>query len=179
MHTESKTPSADAARVLLTEIAGCQSRLYAYICTLLGGAADAHDVLQQTNLALWDKAAEYDAGRPFLPWAYRFAYLQVMAYRKARGRDRLLFDDEVVGRLAERLAPDEEPDRRLEALDGCLGRLSKRQRHVVDLRYREGKTVEAISAALGKAPNAVSAALYRIRAALAECIERHLAEMGT
>ena len=171
--------NADATRILLTEITGCQSRLFAYICTLLGGSADAHDVLQQTNLALWDKAAEYDASRPFLPWAYRFAYLQVMAYRKARGRARLLFDDAVVARLAERFALDEAPDRRLEALDGCLDRLSKRQRHVVDLRYREGQSVEAIAALLEKAPNAVSAALYRIRTALSQCIERHVAEAVT
>ena len=63
-------------------LTGTQSRLYAYICSLIGGAAGARDVLQETNLVLWDKAQEYDPARPFLPWAYRIAYLQVLAYRK-------------------------------------------------------------------------------------------------
>src|SRR3954454_14411357 len=37
-------------------LTGVQSRLYAYICSLVGDSAGARDVLQETNLALWNKA---------------------------------------------------------------------------------------------------------------------------
>ena len=47
-------------------LTGAQSRLYAYICCLVGESAAARDVLQETNLALWDKAGEYDPERPVL-----------------------------------------------------------------------------------------------------------------
>ncbi|MCU0982757.1 MAG: hypothetical protein MUF25_26650 [Pirellulaceae bacterium] len=51
------------------EFLGCVSRaqrsLYAFILTLVRQPADAEDVLQETNLVLWQKAAEFDATRDF------------------------------------------------------------------------------------------------------------------
>jgi DNA-directed RNA polymerase specialized sigma24 family protein len=58
---------------------------------------EADDVLQKTNLVLWQKAAEFDESRPFLPWAIRFAQLQALAYLKRlhRQHGRLLIDDDL------------------------------------------------------------------------------------
>ena len=163
-------------------LTGTQSRLYAYICTLMGAAAPARDVLQETNLVLWDKAQEYDPARPFLPWAYRIAYLQVLAYRKRCARSRLVFDEELVSAVATEFArvdarQQEDPmqDRRLEALDHCLGKLAAGGRSLIEERYRRGAPVEQIARRLRKAPNVVSASLYRIRKALHACIEARLA----
>jgi RNA polymerase sigma-70 factor (ECF subfamily) len=115
-------------------LTGVQSRLYAYICSLLGEAAGARDVLQETNLALWDKAQEYDPDRPFVPWAYKVAYLQVLAYRKRCSRSRLLFDEQLVSELAEQAASrDDDLDQRLEALGDCMGRLPGPRREMIDL----------------------------------------------
>ena len=73
---------------VVREITACQSALYAYVCSLLGTSAGAADVLHEANVVLWEKAAEYDPSRPFLPWAYRIAYFQVLAHRKRRSRDK-------------------------------------------------------------------------------------------
>jgi RNA polymerase sigma-70 factor (ECF subfamily) len=157
-------------------LTAAQSRLYAYVCSLVGEASGARDVLQETNLALWHKAAEYDPDRPFLPWAYRVAQLQVMAYRKRVARSRLVFDDRLVDALAERvLVRDADLDVRLEALGDCLDKLPGSRRDVIDRRYVEGEPVERIAGRLGKAPNVVAASLYRIRKALLDCIESRLA----
>jgi RNA polymerase sigma-70 factor (ECF subfamily) len=157
-------------------LTGSQSQLYAYICTLTGGSSGARDVLQETNLALWDKAQEYDPSRPFLPWAYRMAYLQVLAYRKRCARSRLVFDDELVGALAvEARGDDAGHERRLEALGHCMDRLPGPRRKLLDRRYLHGETVDRIAADLRKAPNVVAANLYRIRKALLECIQSQLA----
>jgi RNA polymerase sigma-70 factor (ECF subfamily) len=157
-------------------LTGNQSRLYAYICSLLGGAGGARDVLQETNLVLWDKAHEYDPARPFLPWAYRISYLQVLAYRKRCVRSRLVFDEHLVSTVAQEfLRRDDEHDRQLEALGQCLETLTGPRRELVDRRYRHGETVEQIAGRLRKAPNVVSASLYRIRKALLDCIEARLA----
>ncbi len=169
----------DAPRVLdgdfVQSLTGVQSRLYAYICSLLGESAGARDVLQETNLALWDKARDYDPSRPFLPWAYKVAYLQVLAYRKRCARNRLLFDDHLVKELAEQVTSrDDDLDLRLEALGDCMGRLPGPRRELMDLRYLHGETVEQIAKRLRKATNVVAASLYRIRKALLECIESRL-----
>lgn len=178
MNTASRTPGALRGRTgeFMQLLTGSQSRLYAYICTLTGGGSGARDVLQETNLALWDKAGEYDPSRPFLPWAYRVAYLQVLAYRKRVARSRLIFDDELVGELAvEAQGRDADDDRRLEALGHCMDRLPGPRRELLDCRYLRGETVDRIAGRLRKAPNVVAASLYRIRRALLECIESRLA----
>ena len=38
----------------------CQRKLHAFIVSLVWNPADADDVLQETNLVLWQKAAEFD-----------------------------------------------------------------------------------------------------------------------
>lgn len=157
-------------------LTGAQSRLYAYVCSLLGESAGARDVLQETNLALWDKADEYDPTRPFLPWAYGVAYFQVLAYRKRCARSRLVFDERLLGELAEQIARRESAlDARLEALGDCLAKLPGPRREIVDRRYGQGESVERIADRLGKTPNVVAALLYRIRKALLECIEARIA----
>jgi RNA polymerase sigma-70 factor (ECF subfamily) len=157
-------------------LTGTQSRLYSYICSLMGEAAGARDVLQEANLVLWDKAEDYDPSRPFLPWAYRIAYLQVRAYRKKCARSRLVFNDQLVSELAEEfLSRDEDHDRRLEALEDCLGKLAGPRREIIDRRYQHGESVDEIARRMHKAPNVVSASLYRIRNTLHECIESRLA----
>jgi RNA polymerase sigma-70 factor (ECF subfamily) len=157
-------------------LTGAQSRLYAYICCLVGESAAARDVLQETNLALWNKAEEYDRGRPFLPWAYRVAYLQVLAYRKTCARSRLVFDEELVSELAEQTeSRDADFDRRLEALGDCIDKLPGPRREILDRRYRDGDSLDQIAERLSKAPNVVAASLYRIRKMLMDCIESRLA----
>jgi RNA polymerase sigma-70 factor (ECF subfamily) len=157
-------------------LTGTQSRLYAYICSLMGAAVGARDVLQETNLVLWDKAQEYDPARPFLPWAYRIAFLQVRAYRKKCARSRLVFDDQLVSELAEDFVRrDMDHDRRLEALEDCVGKLPGPRRQILDRRYRHGESVDQIARRLRKAPNVVAASLYRLRKSLQECIESKLA----
>jgi RNA polymerase sigma-70 factor (ECF subfamily) len=174
------TAPADQGRFVQL-LTGSQSRLYAYIMTLVGRSADADDVLQTTNAVLWSKADEYDAARPFLAWAYRFAHLQVLAHRKRASRDRLLFDDELLGRIAEEYArQDEGAERQLEALALCLKGLRPEHRRLVELRYGGEESVNSLAAQVGMEVNTFSAAIYRVRRMLADCISRRLAagELG-
>jgi RNA polymerase sigma-70 factor, ECF subfamily len=157
-------------------LTGAQSRLYAYICSLIGTAAGARDVLQETNVVLWDKAHEFDRARPFLPWAYRIAFFQVLAYRKQCARSRLVFDEQLVNEVSQEfLRHDDNHDRQLEALGLCLDKLPRPRRDLIDRRYERGESVDQIARELRKPPNVVSASLYRIRKMLLECIEAGLA----
>ena len=99
MPHEDKSPGLTAQ--FGQHLTGCQSALYAFITTLLGGAEGARDVLQETNLTLWKKAAEYDPRQPFLRWAYTFARFQAMAWRQKRARSRLVLDEALMEQVAE------------------------------------------------------------------------------
>ena len=158
-------------------LTAAQSSLYAFICGLMGGLEHSQDVLQETNVKLWRLAAEYDPGRPFLPWAYATARWQVMAWRKSHARCRLVLDDDLIARMSavlEERSPQTE--RELAALERCLAHLPEKQRAVVDARYQQGETVRAIAKRMGQPENNMAALLYRIRRALQDCITMSMAK---
>lgn len=164
---------------VVRHLTASQSALYAYVCSLLGNSAGAADVLQEANVVLWEKAGEYDPARPFLPWAYKVAYFQVLAHRKGLSREKLIFDESLLAQIAAAFAKrDEDSGQQLAALDACVSKLPARQRSVVDARYRDGEPVEAIARRLQKAPNAIAADLYRIRKLLLDCVRSTLAMEG-
>jgi RNA polymerase sigma-70 factor, ECF subfamily len=158
-----------------------QRDLYTYINTLLLGDSAAADVMQDTNLDLWAHYSEFDFSRPFLPWAYTFAYHRVLAFRKSAGRSRLVFGDDVLEQIRQAYVKDETPaDARLVALQSCLNKLNDAQRELIQHRYVERIPVQTLSQRFGGTANQISARLYRIRKILAKCIEaRFLGEATT
>lgn len=171
MNQRSKTDSdREVLNQLLTK---AQSSLYAFICSLLGGSKHAHDVLQETNLVLWEKEAEFDRSREFLPWAFKFAHLQVLAFRKKRQRDRLTFSDDLIESLAfELTSQSQSTDSRLDVLSDCIEKLAEPHRDLLRHFYGQNSTLVEISQVLGKQVGAVTMTLHRIRRALADCIDR-------
>lgn len=168
-----------ASAKFIAEFTRCQRQLHAFVLSMVWHPVDADDVLQETNLVLWQKAAEFDDSRPFMPWAIRFAQLQTMAYLKRRQRQdcRLLIDDTLAKIMADEAA-HEEPifEARRIALADCLQKLSPKQRDLVSLRYEPKASITDMAAAAKIAPKALSERLRRIRHSLLECIRKTLAE---
>jgi RNA polymerase sigma-70 factor, ECF subfamily len=168
---ERREPSEQFVRLLSDQ----QSRLYAYVLAILGDPDAASDVFQDTNVTLWRKANEFIEGSDFGAWVRRVAYFEVLAYRKRRGRERHVFDDDLIREVAEETArqTDAMADE-LATLPRCMERLSQQDYALVQARYAEGGSVARLAEVRGKTPNAISMALYRIRSELARCIEESL-----
>lgn len=160
-------------------LADAQRTLYAYILRLLPHAADANDVLQETNLVLIRKQKEFRVGSDFLAWAAGIARYQVMAFRRDEGRDRLVFGDRLVDELANRGAVKTGTlDVMFEALELCRKKLSEADRGLLESRYADDLSVATIAETLGRSPRAISQALYRIRVTLLECVQQALGFKG-
>jgi RNA polymerase sigma-70 factor (ECF subfamily) len=71
---------------------------------------------------------------------------------------------------------DEWEDRR-SAMRACVENAPPKSQGLLRMRYFEGQTSREIARITRKSAAAVRMALTRIRGALAECIERHLAEV--
>lgn len=158
---------------------GAQSRIYAYILSLVLDRDRARDILQQANLVMLQKESEFAVDTNFLAWAYRIAFYEVLADRRSRVRDRHLFSEELLAVVASGAARENETfDERSQALDQCLQSLSQENRELVMARYRPGGQVSDLAQRLCKSPAAVSALLYRIRAGLLECVENKLGALA-
>ena len=138
------------------------------------GAADASDVLQETNLAILSHEATYDPARPFLPWARGVARKHVLRFYQKRGREKLVFDDGLVESLAERVpcAADDNPADELARLRKCMDKLVFKQREMVSARYMRGEAVKDIAVREKCSEGAVSMLLHRVRQLLADCMVR-------
>ena len=157
-----------------------QSRIYAYILSLVLDAAQADDVLQKTNVVLWEKESEFELGTNFIAWAFRTAYLQVCAFRKQQQRERLVFDDEILQELAHVASRvDETFETRQRLLRDCLEKLTDHQRGCIRLRYYAGSSFEKMAAETGKQVNAIKQVLFRARRALIDCVRAGLAREST
>lgn len=171
-------PFGDAERTerFLVLYSACEARLSAYLLTLLGNAADAEEVFQETTLALWRSFDDFAPGTNFLVWAKRIAFYRVLTFRKQRQRYGAPGSEQFLRLVDQMLAERAESiDARLSHLTDCLARLSESDRRLISLRYDSDRTIKELAAELGRPANTLYKALERIRHALIECMRRNQA----
>lgn len=169
---------SDEFVVALTE---AQPRLYGFILKRTANHDHAREILQEANLVMCRKANEYEPRSNFMAWAFRVAHFQIMAYRKKRVREKLVFDDELLAEI-EALDVEErrsQRQRRRQALGQCLERLQSGQRTLIERRYFHGASVQDIAGEVNKTVNAVSKILHRIRQSLMRCVSQRTAGTQT
>lgn len=161
----------DPQENLVALITRHQATLHAYILGLLPNPSRADDVLQETNLVLWRKSADYDQTKPFIPWACRIAWFQVKASRRDSARDRHVFDPDLVDLLAAEDDSDLESTTALDhALRDCLEQLPDEKRALILHRYHPDSSVNEMAATRNLSPGALSVQLHRIRQMLENCV---------
>ena len=157
-------------------LTGSQNRLYAYVLTLLPDPVRARDVVQDANVVIWRKAAQFTPGTHFGAWACKIAYLEVLKARRKANDPRVLFSDAVLQQVAETAAErTDRVDDRMPFLEACLDELKPQDRTAILQRYQPNASMAEVAESLGKSPTATSVALFRIRERLLECIRRKLA----
>lgn len=161
---------------LTRQLMASQSRLYAYIVTLVHDPDRAHDILQNANVIMLGKLDELDAATEFLPWAYRVAYFEVLSARRDLARDRHQFSESFVETLADAAASRAgRYEDRTRALYHCLDQLAPDQRKIIEKRYMADGSVESLAAEMRRPYGSVRQSLYRIRMALVDCVRRQMA----
>ena len=150
-----------------------QPFILAYAYAIVRDHHLAEDVYQEVALILAEEWESVPAGVP-QPW------LKELVRRKAlelgrRSRRHALLSPEAISALGEVFptAEDGGGDEDLRrAMADCLGKLPAEARTVLDGRYRDGESCEAIAARVGRSVQGVYAVLKRVRVALADCVGR-------
>jgi RNA polymerase sigma-70 factor, ECF subfamily len=153
---------ASAYRTLVARHA---ANLQRFSKRLLRDDAEAEDVVQETFLRLWQRAAEYRPAARVGTWLHSIAHhLAVDRLRATRRLDTLSDEDESAVSARQPLLLDEK--RRAEALEAALAALPGRQGAAVTLVHLHGLSGAEAAEVLGIGPEALESLLARGRRAL-------------
>lgn len=171
---EQNQPSSTADFV--TELTKYQGDLWAFLCALMPGSPDVGDVLQKTNLILWNKQSQFTPGSNFRAWAFQIARYEMLHHFRSVRHDAWVPIDETLADsiCSEFEATLQDPHKRLTALETCLAKLRPQDRRLIEHRYRREGKLEDFARAVGRSVSALSVTLFRLRASLRNCVENQL-----
>ena len=154
-----------------------RSRVFGFIYALVLNTADSEDVFQQTATLLWEKFDQYESGTDFTGWALRVARFKAANFVRSRYRQEKHLSNTAVECLFEASmeAEDAAQRERIDALKGCLNRLPRSDRSLIQTCYGGEASIKEIAQTKGKTAGALYASLHRIRKALQNCVKRTLA----
>lgn len=171
---------AERMELLVRLLTRHQEEMFRFILSLHPHEEDARDVLQETSVALCRKIVEYDPKQPFLPWAFGFAYLEVLKQRERNQRGARLLSRELADRLAkEREDRQDLLQARLQALEDCLEKLPPAERNLLLQRYQGSADIEELVQRSGMSRRTLFRNLQRIRQLLQDCIDQRVAGAET
>ena len=154
-----------------------RSMLMAYVRAIVHDPELAEDTLGDVSVAIARNWTRYDKSRPFAPWARGVARRVALANLRKHGRRPVLLDSDVLETVAVELdchADRGEAERRKQALDRCIRRLSDFNRRLVRMRYSENCPTSEIAQAVNWTVDSLYVAFSRIHKALRECVQRNL-----
>ena len=148
--------------------------LHTFVRAMLASREEASEVMQDVAVVLWQK---FDSAKDFPKWAFGVARLEVLRFSQTRKRDRHVFDDELVQRLADdAIAMEPRHVTQRVALDDCLSKLPAARRDLVLAAYTKGARIDELARRRGQTPMALYKLLQGIRQTLLECVRRTRAE---
>jgi len=151
-----------------------RAMLLGYIGSLVRDAHLAEDVFQDVALVAIKKRAELADAEGFPAWARRIARLEAMNALRRRTKAPRPLDGAVLDVLDRHWDAAEEGPASV-ALRRCLKRLPPRSQKLVELRYRDDLSGQALADRLSQPLNTVYVTLARIHRALSECVREVLA----
>lgn len=173
-------PLADQpAHILFTaQLTALQPRLRAFLLALTGNRADADEVLQDTNQVLWRKRETFRPDSSFSAWSFQIAAFEARNFlrRRARTHRTEIPSEDLLAEIAadsEAHHSDRAHEERRAELVRCLDKLAPDDRELLTRRYFEDQPLAALAAERGINQNALAQKLFRLRAMVLRCIEKH------
>jgi RNA polymerase sigma-70 factor (ECF subfamily) len=173
----------DALQSAAADFIRDQRVLGAFVKGLLRDPHAAEDVIQEVWLRL---ASEIERGTQLenqAAWCRGVARNLVRKHWERQRSAKVVADSCIVDAFLEKVdlafseGGDESASARQRALDDCVAGLPGNARRLLLLRYESRVPMEEVAAAMGQTFDAVTKALYRLRRALQECVERKITEI--
>ncbi len=172
------SPECSQEDEFVTLLTGIQPNLHAFLTSLLPGEGSIDDLLQQTNLVLWQKRSDFTLGTNFRAWAFAVARWEVRAWiTKSKRSDWLTFFQDIGESLADRFestAPAPAENAAMDTLRLCLGKLKENDRLLVLSHYQHEKSLAECARIFQRGSDSLKVSLFRIRQILRRCMDSQL-----
>lgn len=165
---------------LIRKFTSIRASVLGYLRNVVRDPHLAEDLFQETSLVVLRKLDTYDRSRDFGAWVRGVAlnlarnalrkeqYLHLLPSPELLAAIERTHEEGTLGELAETSS-------RLEYLSRCMEKVEPRQRELLALRYRSGRSLKEIAGRLGRSAGAVQVALTRVRQFLLRCVEQQKA----
>lgn len=152
-------------------------KVHIYILTMVMNWADADDLLQDVGVTAWEKFAEFDRTREFVPWACGIARNKILLFKRNEGRC-LAWSPELIDRIESgglSFAASDLDEYR-ESLQKCLDELPAGDRRLVATWEGQQTTIKKVADELGRSVEALYKTVQRLRVRIFECVQRKTAK---
>ena len=148
-------------------------RAYAIALRIVGNAADAEDVVQDTMLKIWSHRGRWQHGRAkFSTWLYRVVSNRCIDLRRKPRTENVDAVPEVADKQPDASSVIERNEV-TDLLESAMQRLPEQQRIAVILSYHENMSNGDIAEVMDTTVSAVESLLKRGRQQLRELLRRH------
>ncbi len=158
-------------------IARHERRVRAFVACFTTNRPDAvDDIIQATYVTAWQKLSSFSyleatPDEELVRWMCAIARFETLSYLRTQATAPMTLTAEFVDQLGDyQQRIGEVLEARHRALRQCLGRLSRRQQELLQLRYWQGLSIEGIAQRQARRATAVYCALSKTRKALENCI---------
>lgn len=161
-----------------------ETRVRAFIASLMLPASDVDDVFQGACMAAFRKMRDFRCtddppDEAFVRWFCTIAKYEVLLYYRKRRSAKVSFSTEVVEEMAElQINSLDRLQDRLDALRVCIDALGDKEKTLIRMRYGNGIPVADIAERFGLTANGIYKALERVRMRLLSCVKAKLRAEG-
>jgi RNA polymerase sigma-70 factor (ECF subfamily) len=153
-------------------ITSYQLDIQLFVRSLVLDMNEVAEIVQETNLVLWEKRDQFATIQNFRAWAFQIARYKLLERQAQRKRKGLCFSDAIVDQLAIQASDATADDDLLDDLNRCIARLPAQDHELLTQRYSSQASCESIAKAIGRPVRWVYKALNRIRQELFDCISQ-------
>lgn len=154
-----------------------EPELRAFVRACVPRATEIDEVMQDVSLAAWRKFPTLTDHAQFPRWACLIARYEILMARRRHARDRLVLDEDIMEKLAEKGAEEMSVRQlQLNALGGCIAPLPRERRELALAAYAQDTLMKELAAQMGRTEGSLHQLLARIRQELLRCVERILAQ---
>ena len=156
-----------------------QRQLYYFVVGKVAEDAEAKDIIQKSFVSAYRNLRSFQPGGSFFAWLRGIALNHCRnewrrSHSLATMKERLLEAKRAELELAWLEERHGEGEHRVAALRECLQKLSADEQRLVEMRFVQELSMQALAEAVGRGSEAVRMWLYRVRQRLAECVKRKL-----